>query len=127
MLTLPPSVRIHLAVQPIDIRRSFDGLSCAVREVLAEDPFSGHLFVFRNKRTDMLKILWWSRGGFAIFYKRLERGTFHVPRRVEASARAIVIDAAELALMLEGIDLADARRRPRWNPPSPAAVVAASR
>lgn len=120
MLTLPPAVRIHLAVDPVDIRRSFDGLSCVVREVLADDPFSGHLFVFRNKRNDMLKILWWTRGGFAIFYKRLERGTFSAPRRLEGGVRAVLIDAAELALMLEGIDLAGARRRPRWAPPAAA-------
>lgn len=116
MLTLPPAVRIHFAVAPIDIRRSFDGLSCAVREVLAADPFSGHLFAFRNKRGDRLKVLWWSRGGFAIFYKRLERGTFQVPTRGDVAAGTITIDAAELALILEGIDLSAARRRPRWSP-----------
>lgn len=123
MLTLPPAVRVHLAVQPIDIRKSFDGLSGAVREVLSEDPFSGHLFVFRNKRGDMLKVLWWSRGGFALFYKRLERGTFHLPRRVDPDARAIVVDTTELALMLEGIDLPATRRRVRWVPPAHGSVM----
>jgi transposase len=117
VLTLPPSVRVHLAVQPIDIRKSFDGLSGAVRDVLAEDPLSGHLFVFRNKRGDMVKVLWWSRGGFSIFYKRLERGTFHLPRRVSATTTAVTVDTAELALMLEGIELPSARRLPRWTPP----------
>lgn len=117
MLTLPPAVRIHLAVQPIDIRKSFDGLSGAVREVLAEDPFSGHLFVFRNRRSDMLKILWWSRGGFTILYKRLERGTFRFAKRIDGSSSVVAMDSAELALLLEGIDLGRVRHRRRWNPP----------
>lgn len=116
MLTLPPAVRIHLATQPIDIRKSFDGLSAAVREILSEDPFSGHLFIFRNKRGDMLKLIWWSRGGFTILYKRLEKGTFHLPKQIDRKAPAVIIDSVELSLMLEGIELQRMRRRPRWNP-----------
>lgn len=116
MLTLPPAVRIHLATQPIDIRKSFDGLSGAVREILSEDPFSGHLFIFRNKRGDMVKLIWWSRGGFTILYKRLEKGTFHLPKQIDRDVRAVIIDSVELSLMLEGIELQQMRRRPRWNP-----------
>lgn len=123
MLTLPPAVRIHLAVEPIDIRRSFDGLSMAVREVLKDDPFSGHVFIFRNKRSDMLTLIWWSRGGFTILYKRLERGTFHLPREVERGARAVLIDAVELAMMLDGVEIGATRRRPRWSPSPSGEVV----
>ncbi len=116
MLTLPPAVRIHLAVDPVDIRRSFDGLSAAVRETLRDDPLSGHLFVFRNRRGDACKCLWWDRGGFVIVYKRLERGVFHLPRQVPPGAVVLEVEAGELLLMLEGIELAGARRRPRWEP-----------
>jgi transposase len=117
VLTLPPAVRIHLAVDPIDIRRSFDGLSTAVREVLKDDPFSGHVFIFRNKRSDMLKLIWWSTGGFTILYKRLERGTFHLlPREFGRADRAVKIDAVDLAMMLDGVELAATRRRRRWTP-----------
>lgn len=123
MLTLPPAVRIHLAVDPIDIRRSFDGLSTAVREVLKDDPFSGHVFIFRNKRSDMLKLIWWSTGGFTILYKRLERGTFHLPRELGRGVRAVQIDAVDLAMMLEGVELAATRRRRRWNPPAEGEMV----
>lgn len=116
MLTLPPSVRIHVAVGPVDIRKSFDGLSAAAREILREDPMSGHLFVFRNRRGDRIKILFWDRSGFALFYKRLERSTFRLPVEPSPGAEKIEIEAAELSLMLEGIDLRGARRRPRWDP-----------
>jgi transposase len=115
VLTLPPAVRIYVAVEPVDIRKAFDGLSAAVREILRQDPLSGHLFAFRNRRGDRLKILFWDRSGYCLFYKRLERGTFHLP---VAAGRAthVEMEAAELSLMLEGIDLRGARRRPRWDP-----------
>lgn len=116
MLTLPPAVRVYVAAEPVDIRKSFDGLSAAVREVLRQEPLSGHLFVFRNRRGDRLKILFWDRNGWALFYKRLERGTFQLPSEVPRDAVHVEMEAAELALMLEGIDLRGARRRPRWNP-----------
>jgi transposase len=106
MLSLPPTVRILLATQPADMRRGFDGLSALVRD----DPLSGHLFVFRNRRGDRCKILYWDRSGFALWYKRLERGTFRFPTSHTAH---VEVEAAELALLLEGIDLAGARRRPR--------------
>jgi transposase len=118
VLTLPPAVRIYVAVEPVDIRRSFDGLSAAVREILRQDPLSGHLFVFRNRRADRVKILFWDRSGYCLFYKRLERGTFHLPSDATRHTRHVEMEAAELSLMLEGIDLRGARRRPRWDPQS---------
>ena len=111
MLMLPPSVRVHLATAPADMRCAFDGLTARVQYILQEDPFSGHLFVFRNKRGDRVKILFWDRSGFCLWYKRLEKGTFHFP---DASGESVEVEAAELALLLEGIDLRGARRRPRW-------------
>ncbi len=110
MLILPPTVRIFLATQPADMRRGFDGLAATVRDVLCDDPLSGHLFVFRNRRGDRCKIIYWDRSGFVLWYKRLERGTFRFPR---ANATRVEVEAAELALLLEGIDLAGAHRRPR--------------
>lgn len=111
MLTLPPSVRVYLATDPADMRCAFDGLTVRVQHVLKQDPFSGHLFVFRNKRGDRVKILFWDRSGFCLWYKRLEKGTFRFPDSVDSSHE---VEAAELALLLEGIDLRGARRRPRW-------------
>lgn len=111
MLMWPPSLRIHLATEPADMRCAFDGLMARVQTVLDQDPFSGHLFVFRNKRRDRVKILAWDRSGFVLWYKRLEKGVFHFP---EAKGASVEVEAAELALILEGLDLKGARRRPRW-------------
>ena len=116
MLALPSTVRIYLCVDPTDMRKSFDGLSAAVREVVGADPLSGHLFVFLNRRRDRVKILLWERTGYCLVYKRLERGTFCVPHEPKPGARHIEVEASELSLMLEGIDLRGARRRPRWKP-----------
>jgi transposase len=93
------------------MRCAFDGLMARVRGILDQDPFSGHLFVFRNKRRDRVKILFWDRSGFCLWYKRLEKGTFHFP---EATGPSVEVEAAELSLILEGLDLKGARRRPRW-------------
>jgi transposase len=112
---LPPSVRIYMATKPVNMNKSFDGLLALIEYALNVDasPFSGHLFVFRNRRGDKVKILFWDRGGFWIFYKRLERGTFKLP---SAAGDNVQIEAGELALLLEGIDLAGARRRARFVP-----------
>ena len=114
MLSLPPTERVFIARAPIDMRKSFDGLENAVRAVLKEDPMTGHLFVFTNKRRDRMKILMWDRHGWAILYKRLEIGTFTLPDGEYADR--IEVEAADLALMLEGIELAGASRRKRWVP-----------
>jgi transposase len=110
MLSLPPTVRIWLATAPTDMRLGFDGLAARVRHALGEDPRSGHLFVFLSKRADRVKILWWDVGGMALYAKRLERGTF---RRPAAGAARVSLTPAELAMLLEGLDPAGARRRPR--------------
>ena len=117
MLTLPPTVRVYLATQPVDLRRSFDGLAGATRELIRQDPLCGHLFVFLNRRRDQVKILMWDRNGFCILSKRLERGRFCLPQEPPVDGRPLELEAAELGLMLEGIDLQGARRRPRWSPP----------
>jgi transposase len=117
MLSLPPAVRIFVSTEPTDIRRGFDGLSFLVKEVIGEDPLSGHLFVFRNRIGDRVKVLYWDRTGFCLWYKRLEKSVFHFPSSSASSERrSVEIEAAELALILEGIDLAGARRRRRFVP-----------
>jgi transposase len=112
MLSLPPSVRIFLCLEPTDMRRSFDGLGRMVEEFVGEDPFSGHLFVFRNRRGDRMKILYWDRDGYALWYKRLEQGAFRFPAGASSGGE---VDAAELALILEGIDVSSARRDKRYS------------
>ena len=111
MITLSPAVRIYLAPGATDLRRSIDGLSAVVRERLALDPLSGHLFLFRNRRGDRLKILVWDRSGFWVLYKRLEQGTFTWP--AEATAAPLEMRSADLLLLLSGVDLTHTRRR-RW-------------
>jgi transposase len=111
MLSLPPAVRIFVATQPTNMHLSFDRLAALVREVTQQDPLSGHLFVFRNRPGDKVKILGWDRSGFCLWYKRLEQGVFHFPR---ATTTHLEIDAAELTLLLDGIDLTTAIRRPRF-------------
>lgn len=115
MLSLPSALHIFLAVEPTDMRKEFDGLAQLVRERIAEDPLSGHLFVFRNRRRDRVKILYWDRDGFALWYKRLEKGVFRFP---EAKGGHVEVTPAEMAAVLEGIDLSRARRLPRFALPA---------
>lgn len=116
MLSLPPSVRIFVAQEPVDMRKSFYGLSGIVRDLLHEDPLSGHLFVFFNKRRNLVKVLWWDRSGFWILYKKLERGTF-APLKIDgaSSSSCVRMRASELALILDGLDLEDAKRRAHYD------------
>jgi len=114
MLTLPPSVRIFVAVEPVDARKSFDGLAAVVRDSLGGDPMTGHMFVFINRRGDMVQILFWDRTGFVIMRKRLEAGTFRVVRSANGSNSHVEMDAADLGLMLEGIELGTVKRRKRF-------------
>jgi transposase len=111
VLSLPPSVRIFVARGATDMRKSFDTLAALVCDVIAQDPQSGHLFVFLNRRRDRVKILWWDRSGYWLLSKRLEHGQFHLYDRVQGGARGYEVSASELALILEGIDLRGARRR----------------
>ena len=114
MLSLPPAVRIFVATQPTNMHLSFDRLAALAREVIAQDPLSGHLFVFRSRAGDKLKILSWDRSGFCLWYKRLERGVFHLP---PTAAAHVEIDAADLLLVLDGIELTHTRRRLRFTLP----------
>jgi transposase len=112
VLTIPPNIRIHLAAEPCDMRKSFRGLSGIVREKLRADPLSGHVFCFVNRRRTMLKLLVHLRSGYAIYYRRLSRGTFQLPA-IEEGQSQVRLDAATLTLMLEGIDLRSVKRRLR--------------
>src|SRR5262245_6816240 len=115
MLTLGLTGRIWVCVEAQDGRKSFDGLQAVVRDHLARDPLSGDLFVFRNRRGDRLKILAWQGDGFALYLRRLEQGTFAFPA---ADAAEVSILATELAMILGGIELGSARRRPRYQRPA---------
>ncbi len=114
MLSLPPAVRILLVTQPVDLRKRFDGLAQLVQSVLAEDPFSGPLFVFRNRCGNRLKILYWASDGFALWYRQLEQGSFRLPVPSEADATSVPVKAADLLMLLEGVDLNRIHRRPRY-------------
>lgn len=120
MLTVPGSLRILVATAPVDFRKSHDGLAALVRQVLGEDPLSGSLFVFANKRADRIKLLYWDGDGLALWHKRLEAGTFRMPRPAGGEASRLEISAVDLAMILSGIDLADVRRRKRYRRPAAA-------
>lgn len=127
MILLPRAVRVYFASQPVNLRRSFDGLANEVRHVLGQDPLEGHVFVFLNRRKNQVKLIVWTRGGFTIVHKRLERGTFAFPARVTASATCVAIDVPqELAMLLEGIDVTRVTSKPRWEPPPRTGATAAT-
>ena len=133
MLSISRTTRVFLATEPTDMRKGFDGLFALVENVIREDPFSGHLFVFRNRRRDRLKVLWWDADGLAIFYKRLERGNYQFPTDSVVSKSGTTLSGAtksgttssrceirsdELSLLLAGIDLGSVKRRRRYQRPS---------
>jgi transposase len=107
VLSLAPTTRVFVAHGATDLRRSFDRLAAMATEVLGQDPFSGHLFVYFNRRRDRVKLLFWERGGFWLLCKRLETGTFAEAARRELSPR-------DLFLLLEGLEVV--RERPRYTP-----------
>jgi transposase len=111
MIALPPGARIWLAAGVTDMRKGFGGLAALVQETLAENPFSGQMFVFRGRRGDLVKLLWWSGDGMNLYAKRLERGRFVWP---QATSGAVHLTSAQLSMLLEGIDW----RRPTrtWQP-----------
>jgi len=115
MVSLPTSVRIWLATPATDLRKSFDTLAELVRQQLRADPLSGQLFVFRNKRADRIKLLYWDEDGFVIVYKRLEAGTFRFP---DADTARVEVRAADLQMLLDGVDLSSVRRCRRYRRPA---------
>lgn len=116
MLTLPSAVRIFVRAEPTDMRCGFHKLSMLAEHLMGQDPFSGHLFVFFNRRGDKCKILFWDRTGFCLWYKRLEEGTFE-PLPAKPEQTTIEVDIAMLTWILEGIDLFRTRRRKRYQRP----------
>ena len=120
MITLPASVKVHVCVAPTDMRKGFDGLCGLAEHVLKQDPLSGHLFVFRNRSRDRLKVMYWDNDGLAIWYKRLERGRFQLPtdfKPDDPSQPAVEISVTDLSLLLGGIDLSSVNRRRRYQRP----------
>lgn len=116
MLNLPPAVRIYVCVAAADMRKGFDGLAAMAREVIEEDPLSGHLFVFRNRQADRIKVLYWDRDGYALWQKRLERGSFAFP---VSQDKRLELTSAQLNLILQGVDPASVKQRRRFSwPPS---------
>ena len=114
MLNLPELVRIYVCLAPTDMRKSFDSLVALVRDGLGYDPLSGHLFVFRSRRGDRIKLLWWDRDGLTLYYRRLEEGTFRFPTTNDPDARSIEVSSQELSLVLWGIDPASVKRQKRY-------------
>ena len=114
MIHLPASVRVYLCLVACDMRKSFDSLASLVRGQMELDPLGGHLYVFWSRRKDRVKILYWDRDGFAVWAKRLEEGTYALPFSESGEVRR-EITAQELAALLSGIDLNQAKRRKRYN------------
>ena len=116
MFNLSPSVRIFVCTKPADMRRSFNGLVALVQSMINEDPFSGHLFLFRSRSGDFIKLLWWDLDGFAIFAKKLEVGTFRFPdvRFVDGKYEPVEIERGQLMMLLEGIDTDSVKRLKRY-------------
>ena len=111
MLSFPSAVRIYLCSEPADMRRSFDRLAVMVRDIIHADPLSGHVFVFRSRRGDRIKLLYWDRDGFALWYKRLEKGLFSWPTNISTTNQ---LDHRELSMMLEGVDISNIRFKRRF-------------
>lgn len=116
---LDPGVRIWLCVGATDMRRGFYRLAAMAQDVTGTDPFSGHLFVFRNRSGDRLKILYWDRDGYVLIYKRLEEGLFKLPKLAE-DQRSMQLRPSELAMLLDGIDLSSVKRSKRYRRPKQA-------
>ena len=117
MITVPAGVRIYLACGATDMRCGFDRLAQRAQTVIGEDPLSGHLFIFRSRGGNRLKILTWDQDGYVLWYKRLEAGVFKLPR-VAPGAGSVELRASELAMLLDGIDMAKLKRVPRYERPT---------
>jgi transposase len=112
MLSFPSAVKIYLCKGPTDMRRSFDSLAMMVRAIIKQNPLSGHVFIFRNKRGNCLKLLYWDRDGYAIWYKRLEKGTFNIPVDITEDW---CLEHHQMSMMLEGIEFTGIKRRKRFS------------
>ena len=117
---LPPSVKIYFGTQLVDMRNGIDGLRTVVEQALKKDPYEGHLFVFVGKAKDKIKILYWNKNGFVLHLKRLEKGRFQMPD-VDERRTKVEMEATQLAMLLDGIDL-NAKRLERWTPTSPPGI-----
>jgi transposase len=113
VLSLSPTIQIFMAIEPVDLRKGFDGLSAAVQAVFDRNVLDGHLFLFLNRRRDRIKLLWWDRDGLALFYKRLERGTYEIPRHAPGN-KQLCLDATQLSLLLSGVQLDSVKHRRRY-------------
>ncbi len=115
MLSWPPTVRIYLCAAATDMRKGFDSLAYLVESSMSLDPLSGHLFVFRSRRGDRIKVLWWDRDGYCLWYKRLEKGSFRFPAVAsEGATKGVEVKAADLMMILDGVDLGSVRRQRRY-------------
>jgi len=113
MLSLSQGIQVYMAIDPVDLRKGFDGLSAAVQTVFERNVLSGHLFLFLNRRRDRIKLLWWDEDGLAIFYKRLERGSYEVPCHLPG-AKQLQLSSAQLSLLLSGVQLDSVKHRRRY-------------
>ncbi len=121
MIGITHGVKIYLCTTPTDMRKSFDGLCGLTDQQIRQDPLSGHLFVFRNRNRDRLEIMYWDKDGLAIWYKRLEKGSFQLPTDFvdkEKRPKSAEISSEELSMLLGGIDLANVKRRKRFQAPN---------
>lgn len=117
MIALPVQIRVFLYRLPTDMRKSFHGLVALTESALKQDPLSGSLFVFLNRRRDRIKILYWGQTGFCIWYQQLEKGTYQLPEEPRAEQAALEVTRSQLSLILDGIDLSSARQRRRFQVP----------
>jgi transposase len=114
MFTFPQTVQVYMAVDPTDMRKSFDSLAGATQNVMGQNPLSGHLFVFFNRERNRVKVLFWDKSGYCLYYKRLEQGTFHFPQYLSEDTKVLKVAISDFALILAGIDLYSAVRRERY-------------
>lgn len=119
MIALPPQIRVFLYRLPTDMRKSFNGLVALTESALKQDPLSGSLFVFVNRRRDRIKILYWGQTGFCIWYQQLQKGTYQLPTEDSLEElETIEVTRSQLSLILDGIDLSSARQRMRFQLPT---------
>ena len=115
MIALAPQIRVFLCRQPTDMRKSFHGLVALTESLLQQDPLSGDLFVFLDRRRDRIKILYWGQTGYCLWYQQLQQGTYQLPGQDELKQQEVMeVTRSQLSLILDGIDLTSARQRTRF-------------